>query len=748
MKVKATIFAIILLLFATGLHAKAYREKKNFLLELKGKRPEFGMKVHDIGRLWSAVGNFGSYGDPTTVLPSYDWPGGTGVYYLWEGRFWIGAEIADIYYVSHADYGNYEFAPSEDGQWDIKKPGMSAHDIGCKFDDWYNRLNDPRRQLGIKVIQTAMQWPVLGFEDFIVYQQRITYNREESFHKSDTIEIYISMSFDADVGGRVSPSCHFDDLVLYDGWTNGEWTQAWCPPDRTKDGVVIRGCETIPYPYDHITLYPPNDSYPYGVPTDTTRPDGILDQMTVFGDESDERTVYGDTLIFWRNFSCIYDGDHPGRPDADETNTGDEAELGRVPGYIGVIVLYAPPCPTDSIWIGKHGDTRRLIRPYSHQWWSWNGDPSTDKDKMLYTLGKNPFSRNQRFMAHPYDWNAGIEDYRFMHSYGPYKITAYDTIDFVWAGFVGFGLNGGYGYGKGADEGIFEKDRWYPGARWVADQALKAYYMGSTHSDPLHPSSPSEDIHWAIAAPPEVPALHYSAAQGVVTLVWTDIAERTPDPIDGKHDFAGYRIYRSEFKIGRWQLIKGFVDSSFASENPDSFPSTIYEYVGEGETFTHSYIDSNIVYGIPYFYVVTAFDKGRKSPPAPIPLPSVESRKINYKQTELGEESPIIAKVDRQMNLNKVTVAPNPYLGSAQWERTDENRIQFMNLPGACRILIYTVAGDLIKEIIHNDGTGDEYWDLRSAVGKDIVSGLYVYKVEAVIDGQTIYKIGKFVVVR
>jgi hypothetical protein len=661
-----------------------------------------------------------------------------------------------VKYSSHADYGNYELWPSEDGQWAIAKPGKSMHDICAKFDDWYDLRNDKARQLGVKVIQCAMQWSVPGFEDFIAYEQKIIYNPDESFHGLDTLELYISIVFDADIGQRVSPDPHIDDLTWYEGWTNGEWSEAWMPPDRTIDGVVVRGGETVTFPYDYVTIYPPKEGYQYGVPTDTTGPDGILDQMTVFGDDPDESTVHGDTLTYWRNFSYLYDGDNLTRPDADETGTGDESEMGRVPGYIGAMALYAPPCQTDSVWTGEFGDERRLIRPYSHQWWNWSNDPGSDEDKMLYTLGKHPFSRDQLFMGHPFDWGAEVFDYRFDLSYGPYKIAAWDTIDFVWAGFVGFGLNGGYGYGKGADEGYFEKDKWYPGARFVADQIIKAYYMGSQNSDPLHPSTPSEDVHWLIPIPPESPYLDYSAGQGVVTLAWTDIAERTPDPIDGMYDFVGYKIYRAEYAPRGWQFMKGFVDADFAALNPDQFPEESYEWIDRtaGETFPHSYVDDDIIFGIPYLYVVTSFDAGREGPPK---MASLESGKNNYKKTDMGAEVPVYVMTERShtgdaptaADLDEVTVAPNPYIGSARWELKYENRVQFMNLPGTCRIRIYSVTGDLIREIEHTSGTGDEYWDLLSRNQQEVVSGLYVYKIEAWnADGNPIYKMGKLVIVR
>jgi len=729
MLVKFALLISILFASTINLQAKIYQQNKRlpYSSQVTG-RPNAERKIQNIGRIWSAITNFGSYGDLNLTFPSYDWPNRKVVSYLWEGRIWIGAKPTEGYYcVSHAGYPNYEFCPSEDGAWVINKLGTSMYDIECKYDDWYDLWNSPDRQLGIKIIQKAMSWSVEGFDDFLAYEYKITYVADSSFHHSDTLkQVYVAWVFDADCGGRIYEEHNIDDLVHYDGWVANEWTDAYRPYSHSIG----------PYPYDEVTLYADG--------TIDTVPDGILDQVTVFGDEPNELTLHGDTLFLWRNFSYIYDGDNRMRAG------DDRGEYGTVPGYIGGIVLYAPPSPNDSVWIDEHGDTCRIIRPMGHQWWDWESDPHTDTDKYLYMIGKHPLSGNYRFMPHPFVWGITEYDYRFMHTYGPYEIADGDTLEFVFAGLMGFGLNGGYGYDKGVEEGIFEQAKWYPGIRWVADQALKAYYLGSKHSDPIHPSSPSEDIHWLIQRPPEIPHLEYSASRGVVTLVWTDIAERTPDPIDGMYDFVGYRIYKAEFKPRQWQLIKGFVDSAFASENTDSFPSNIYEWIGVKEPFPHSYTDTTAIYGIPYFYVVTSFDMGR--PPL---IPSIESAKINYKQTEFGDAIPIFVKTEKLEEplttdkLSTVTVVPNPYLGSVQWERKREDRIHFINLPGSCRILIFTVSGDLVRKIEHTDGTGDEYWDLTSKTGRPVKSGLYVYKLEARDErNKPIYKFGKFVLVR
>ncbi len=693
-------------LFAVSKNSLQQRQKSK-------DRPPMDFKVHNVGEVWSVVSNFGIYGDPNWVLPGYDWPGGTDAFYLWEGRVWVGAIASGETLTSCAEYGGYEWMPSEETQpsgWVYEGSGTSMQDIICIYDDWDEGANT--KPLGLKIIQKAMSWSVSGFDDFIAYEYKLIYDGR---HGDKLTNLFFCICFDDDCGGRVSPDSWLDDLVSYDGWTNGEWEKSY--PEPT-------------YPYDKVTLNPDG--------TIITEPDGIYDQFTIFGDEPQERTLHGDTLIFWRNVSYCYDGDNPARP---EDDTGED---GKARGYLGGRMLYAPPSPRDSIWVDEYGDTCRFLRPHSHTWWNWETDPGSDKEKYRYMLGTHNFCDvydigvYYKFMPHPFDSNAPVFDYRFLLTYGPYEISAWDTLEFVFAGIMGYGLDGG-------DEDYWRPGQWIAGLRHNADNALKAYYMGSQHSDPFHPSTPSEDIHWLIPMPPEVPNLVYSAGLGCVTLTWDDIAECIPDPLDKKYDFRGYRVYKSKFRVGEWELVKGFVDADFAGANPDSFPQPLYDYIEEGETFSHSYVDRDIIYGVPYFYAVTSFDSGRDTLEALIAIPSLESGKTNYKKTPIGAEIQIFAKTEGAKDLSKVTVAPNPYLGSVAWENQYENRIQFMNLPGSCRILIYTLSGDLVRDIVHRDGSGDEYWDLLSRNEQEVMSGLYVYKIET-DDGN--YKIGKLMILR
>jgi hypothetical protein len=95
--------------------------------------------------------------------------------------------------------------------------------------------------------------------------------------------------------------------------------------------------------------------------------------------------------------------------------------------------------------------------------------------------------------------------------------------------------------------------------------------------------------------------------------------------------------------------------------------------------------------------------------------------------------------------LGAIKVVPNPYLAHALWENTEGIRkVQFTHLPAECTIRIYTLAGDLVKVIDHNNGTGTEDWDLLNTNQQGIVPGVYFYHVDSLY-GQ---KLGKLAIIK
>lgn len=76
------------------------------------------------------------------------------------------------------------------------------------------------------------------------------------------------------------------------------------------------------------------------------------------------------------------------------------------------------------------------------------------------------------------------------------------------------------------------------------------------------------------------------------------------------------------------------------------------------------------------------------------------------------------------IDVQNITVSPNPHIkGESLTEK-----ISFANLPKEVTIRIYTVAGELVKPIIHKDTAdgGSKEWDIS-----EIASGVYIYCIES-----------------
>ena len=102
-------------------------------------------------------------------------------------------------------------------------------------------------------------------------------------------------------------------------------------------------------------------------------------------------------------------------------------------------------------------------------------------------------------------------------------------------------------------------------------------------------------------------------------------------------------------------------------------------------------------------------------------------------------------KVDKR-NIKKVKVVPNPYIVSAAWERDILTRkLLFINLPPRCHIKIFTVSGEHIVTLHHDNPTvGHIQWNFRTKEGTEVAYGLYIYKVESEWGDS----IGKFAIIR
>lgn len=472
----STYYYVIKAIYSTG--ESPYSDECSTTVSSSGGA-SLGYRFIESGELWTAISNFGSYGHPGAGglgVPSYNWPGSyqgepTYNYYLYEGGLWLGAKVSGEYYVSTAFY-DWELAPTADCKWELSEDSLwfSITVKYCDYDPDYNS----NRGLGFTIIEKMLHSLHPAFDDFYAFEYKIIYDKNKALisNPPDTLTFYIGWWMDADISGAEPYREYIDDWVCWDGWTNHEWDDL---PHGPKDSLTIL--------YDHVL----------------NKPDGVLDNYVIWGDDEWEMclsrpdTIMRDGEILAvqlipRDMAYIYDGDNP------SIEGNDAGYYGASAGYFFGKLLYAPPSPSDNIWVDEQGRQCRLIRPVSFAWWNWEEDPGNDEEQYKYMTGTHPAMHGYHFKPHPQDLGASEFDYRFLVSYGPYTISSGDTLEFVYVLGVGQGLNGGI-------DDYWERG-YRPGARHIADIALMAYYMGAQNSDPLHPSAPSEDIHWNLKGIP------------------------------------------------------------------------------------------------------------------------------------------------------------------------------------------------------------------------------------------------------
>jgi len=174
---------------------------------------------------------------------------------------------------------------------------------------------------------------------------------------------------------------------------------------------------------------------------------------------------------------------------------------------------------------------------------------------------------------------------------------------------------------------------------------------------------------------------------------------------------------------------------------------------GELKYFEYRFVLKDLLVSMPYYISVTSFDHG------------YPERELNPQETkptlndvkEMAQNSASLVE-NNQLN---VYVYPNPYrvddnydVRFEGWDRPDlpkeyNRKLNFGNLPHRCTIRIYSLDGDLIREILHDKQVGDpmssyESWDMISRNTQYVVGGIYYFSVESEFGIQ----VGKFVIIR
>ncbi len=283
-------------------------------------------------------------------------------------------------------------------------------------------------------------------------------------------------------------------------------------------------------------------------------------------------------------------------------------------------------------------------------------------------------------------------------------------------------------------------------------------------------SNDNEKIdRYILPAPPPTPNLHVELESRKVILYWQNNAESFLDPISQEKDFEGYKIYGArktnnevlnEFsllletdKVNEIGYNTGFsmiqIINSYGEPDSINIDGVYYHYKFENSEIKDGWLN---------YYAVTAYDRG--DPEAN--LQSLESS-IYSNRVYVYPGAPGFS--DDQWNKDPI-VYPNPYRGEALWDgySSRSKMIWFRNLPKVAEIRIFTLAGDLVDIINHEENYngndinniddkknplmsgGEHAWDMITMYDQATASGLYLFTVEDKNSGNI--KEGKFLIIK
>jgi hypothetical protein len=800
-------------------------------------KPMLDQRVHKVGNMWLTVTNYGIFGnqsdpsvkDPETGLsaPSCEYPGGSGMEYLFQGALWIGAIIGEDTLVSYGHDGWQHIfemygdaAPQgaiikrstrkSDAAYDSVNAVSEADYISVYTDTLtdqaYVAINpDDGRQhipLGVKITQKSYSWSYSYAEDFILMDFLI-----RNIGGNEIKKAYIGLYVDADVShfskGALGSQ---DDIAGF------------------KQSVTSSTCSSLQDTID-VAWIADNDGDP--------NRSGVFDAFSVVA-------VTGTRVV-------------------------------RTPN---------PELKTSFNWWVSWGDDPNLDWGPVRRENSRNlgtgglGTPAGDKNKYFF-MKNGEFDYDQLYSAIDYSsagWlppNSAIAsnladgyDTRYLLSFGPFDIGVDDTLPLTIGYIAGdkfhvkpddfqkyFDANNPDVFASKLDYTDFATNALWAG--WVYDNpGLDTDgdgFKGTPMRNPCVTTGPDTMFYpngdgvpdFSGPPPPTPPILRYSASPGKVTVRWNGKAsQKSIDPFSHIEDFEGYRVYMgsklqlSEFALltsydyrdynryhlntsyfpSRWELteipftldsLKAIYDTTGFDFDPTLYsnsanplgwplnsPTDYYfftsqdynrsELGGSGEIrkiyptaqpgemvwdqqlkdsvdayYEYEYVIDGLLPSRAIYMAVTAFDFGN---PLTNLAPLESSPLANAVEIYPVYSADVVAD-----SAKKVSVFPNPYridggyLAAGYEQITDfsrdeerARRIHFANLPREATIRIYTLDGDLVRELQHpcdcelQEGESMISWDLISRNTQAVVSGIYLYTVESKLGTQ----VGKFVIIK
>jgi len=226
------------------------------------------------------------------------------------------------------------------------------------------------------------------------------------------------------------------------------------------------------------------------------------------------------------------------------------------------------------------------------------------------------------------------------------------------------------------------------------------------------------------------------------------------------NDVFGNAHFRSTFELrytGDSTLASWVLDGFYGTDTPywvyleawntstnERVSLAVYDFEGDGDwdpydlltivNYPYDSTASVTPFAFPYYYSwMFGFDETVYNPDSGDVF-TIQGAPLNGPDDNFSFKVDGVNTASAAGSLNDIRVVPNPYFAqySAMVETGEgESVVEFQKIPDRCTIRIYTLAGDLVRTINHDDGSGAARWNLLSETGRLVASGIYIYHVES-----------------
>jgi hypothetical protein len=395
--------------------------------------------------------------------------------------------------------------------------------------------------------------------------------------------------------------------------------------------------------------------------------------------------VYFDDYAGWdeaHQFAYMRDWDYDPLAGQPERESTSDS-LFLSPNVIGQVLLAAPP--VEGPITAAPDNAQKWV---SKNYWDWNNDVSSVQNTYDRLTGdwENPFPPEDEF------------DYRILNGVGPYDVLPGETAHF-WMAYV-----------IGEDYEDDDHSTFHLGTLVEHVEDAQDFFDGGM-------VIPISEI------PPQAPDLNPNLEEDVTA----DELRVHWDPytnIAGGVIADSFIVYTSTIsKLGPWERVAAFDNS--INETMITLSPGFFTFV-----WVQAYDIENGIGSNPYALTSRLWELD-------------ENDVLRANENTITS---VIGNTAAENNLTKISVAPNPYIGSNEAELAEfETLLGFHHLPDKCTIYIYNLLGNLVDIINHDSPSGSEFWDMTTRSQESISSGIYIYRVK---DENGNEQLGKFAVIK